>query len=111
MRMLIDMLSDIIDLVGEPAVLENLAEECTELAQAALKLARIERGENPTPKSKNECVQAVMSEYADVLACITILKELKWWNSQALFNMKIQKLERWMNRLEGVADVGKGDKG
>lgn len=36
---------------GEPALLEQLAEECSELAQAALKLARLERGENPTPKT------------------------------------------------------------
>lgn len=32
-----------------PALLEQLAEEAAELAQAALKYARILRGENPTP--------------------------------------------------------------
>ena len=29
--------------IGEPAMLEQLAEECTELGKAALKLARIHR--------------------------------------------------------------------
>ncbi len=37
------------DMIGEPAVYEQLAEECSELAKAALKMARILRNENPTP--------------------------------------------------------------
>ena len=37
------------------AVLEGLAEECCELAQAALKLIRATDGENPTPVSEEEC--------------------------------------------------------
>ena len=39
----------IIEEIGEAAMLEQLAEECTELAKAALKMARIIRKENPTP--------------------------------------------------------------
>lgn len=35
----------LIENIGEPAMLEQLAEECVELAHAALKLARVERGE------------------------------------------------------------------
>lgn len=38
-----------IEAIGSPAMLEQLAEEATELAQAALKAARILRKENPTP--------------------------------------------------------------
>lgn len=38
-----------IEYIGKAAMLEQLAEEAAELAQAALKCARIERGENPTP--------------------------------------------------------------
>ena len=49
----------IIEKIGEPAVLEQLAEECSELAQAALKYARKQRGENPTPKSFDECYDAL----------------------------------------------------
>ena len=37
----------IIEEIGEAAMLEQLAEECTELAKAALKMARIIRKENP----------------------------------------------------------------
>lgn len=40
--------------IGEAALLEQLAEECAELAHVALKMARIIRGENPTPKTLDE---------------------------------------------------------
>lgn len=39
----------IISKIGLPATLEQLAEEAAELSQAALKVARIIRRENPTP--------------------------------------------------------------
>lgn len=41
----------VMDQIGEPAFLLQLAEECSELAQAALKLVRKMGGENPTPKT------------------------------------------------------------
>lgn len=61
---------EVIRTLGEPALLEQLAEECSELAQAALKLARLERGENPTPKTEEECIAALKEEMADVGLCI-----------------------------------------
>lgn len=49
--------------IGTPAVLEQLAEESAELAQAALKLSRKLRGENPTQtkKKKKPAAPAVKS--------------------------------------------------
>lgn len=44
------MSDDILEMIGTAALLEQLAEESAELAQAALKMARKLRGENPTPK-------------------------------------------------------------
>lgn len=58
-----------IDIIGEPAMLEQLAEEATELAKAALKLARIERKENPTPVTKEEATLNLIEEYTDVMQC------------------------------------------
>lgn len=52
----------IVERIGEPAFLEQLAEECSELAQAALKTARKYRGENPTPKTIDECYDALQEE-------------------------------------------------
>jgi NTP pyrophosphatase (non-canonical NTP hydrolase) len=50
---------------GETACLELLAEECTELAHACLKLARKQRGECPTPATQLETVKAIHEEIAD----------------------------------------------
>lgn len=52
--------------IGKPAMLEQLAEECAELAQAALKFSRVLRGENPTPVSKEEAEKNLIEEYTDV---------------------------------------------
>ena len=41
-----------IEAIGSAAMLEQLAEESAELAQAALKAARILRDDNPTPGSR-----------------------------------------------------------
>ena len=58
-----------IEIIGKPAMLEQFAEEAAELAKAALKLARIERGENPTSITKGEATLAVIEEYTDVIQC------------------------------------------
>lgn len=41
------MPDDVLDMIGTAALLEQLAEESAELAQAALKMARKLRNENP----------------------------------------------------------------
>ena len=64
------MSNEILNKIGEAAVLEQLAEECTELAPSALQLARKIRGENPTPKSLEECKASLQEEAADVELCI-----------------------------------------
>ena len=47
------------DILPETEILAQLAEEASELAQAALKLRRALDGTNPTPKDIEECVRFV----------------------------------------------------
>ena len=61
------------ELIGDPATYEQLAEECTELAKAALKMARILRGENPTPVTSDECMANMVEEASDVVLCLNDL--------------------------------------
>lgn len=82
--------------VSEAALYEQLAEECVELAHAALKLARIKRGENPTPVSAEEAMDAVMEEYTD-LRLVAYVLEIGW--DVEVFE---QKLLRWHKRLVEV---------
>lgn len=89
---------EVIRSLGEPALLEQLAEECSELAQAALKLARLERGENPTPKAKIDCEAALMEEIADVHLCLGVISShFACYNK--LDDIEISKRERWAQRI------------
>lgn len=90
----------LIDTIGEPATLELMAEECVELAHACLKLARFERGENPTPKTKDECVRSVTEELADVWVTMGEITQVSWWDSP-MFNIQCNaKLKRMRERLK-----------
>ena len=90
----------ILDEIGEPAMLEQLAEEASELAQAALKLARKERGDNPTPKTKQQCVADLLQEIADVKLVMSCLQSLIWFNDDEINRIKSEKLMRWIQRLK-----------
>ena len=57
--------------IGEAAMYEQLAEECTELAQAALKMARYIRGENPVGKEFKELHDNFIEECIDVGICFS----------------------------------------
>lgn len=50
-------LCQVIEAIGLPAVLEQCAEELAELTQAALKMARKLRGENPTPMTHAQAAE------------------------------------------------------
>ena len=52
--------------IGEEPLLELLGEECSELTQAALKMARVKRGENPTPVTEDKAKENLIEEIADV---------------------------------------------
>lgn len=86
------------EMIGSPAMLELLAEECTELAQAALKLARKYRGENPTPRTEAECLQSLEEEIADVMTCIDQMGEIV--DMGTVKKVKEEKLDRWKKRMD-----------
>lgn len=83
--------------IGKPAVLEQLAEECCELAQISLKRARILRGENPTPKTITETDANFLEEIADVLNCISVIADELDMNE--VRNVQKKKLNRWKKRI------------
>lgn len=57
------------DRIGTAAMFEQLAEEASELCKAALKSARIIRGENPTPVTSRQASEDLREEYTDVIIC------------------------------------------
>ena len=82
------------DTIGEPAMYEQLAEECTELSHACQKLARILRGENPTPAHPEVVAKNINEELVDV---ILVASELGLNVDNELM---AKKRNRWRERLE-----------
>lgn len=84
---------------GKEYMLRQLAEECGELSQAALKYIRAVRKE--TPMRIDEAIEHLTEEIADVRLMIeavsdTVLSERDVDDVQAI---KEQKLDRWKKRL------------
>ena len=91
----------IVEHIGVPALLEQLAEECCELAQASLKMARKLRDENPTPKSIEDIRANLVEEIADVdICCAAIFTDTNLVGAKELLEMEKMKKERWQKRLE-----------
>lgn len=88
------------DILPKTEILAQLAEEASELAQAALKLRRALDGTNPTPKSMEECQKAFEEEYADVVNCIIALDCMDDAAFERMQKMQHEKEARWISRLE-----------
>ena len=80
----------------EPALYEALAEEATELAMAALKYARVLRGENPTHLKKDEVKNNLIEEFTDVHCVADVI------NLTVDPEIKSYKFHRWYERLKEV---------
>lgn len=90
-----------IEKIGEAAMLELFAEECTEAAQAALKLARIIRGGNLTPVTRGFAVKNLVEEYTDVRICA---KELGLHKDSATAKAKQERFARRWAEMEKLRD-------
>ena len=73
----------------------GLAEECSELAQAALKLRRAYDQTNPTPVDTDTAFEKLCEETADVLLYI----EQVTLPMPYVLEIKQRKLKRWQSRL------------
>lgn len=82
--------------LSDAAILEALAEEASELAKAALKLARILREENPTPVSFEEGLKNLEEETADVTLCI---KAIGLYENHQVDEIVKEKYRRLKERL------------
>ena len=72
--------------IPQDELLAQLAEECAELSQAALKLRRALTGINPTPVTVEEARKNLVEDAADNAEIYSIIR---------------RKKERWLKRLEG----------
>lgn len=89
--------------MSKAALLEQVAEECTELGHAALKLARKYRNENPTPVTEEEAYANLKEEWADMLLSMTVLDHYYNMDCNELKGIMDNKYARWNQSLEDAA--------
>lgn len=87
-------------MLPDEEILAQLAEEASEVAQAALKLRRAMTGINPTPKSLKDCVASLHSELGDLRNCLTVLGYTEMTVQRKIDAGRVEKLDRWAQRLE-----------
>lgn len=83
-------LCQVIEAIGLPAVL-------AELTQAALKMARKLRGENPTPMTHAQAAEHLHEELGDVRLCLKVLDVAMGGDNTTA--VEAEKLQRWLDRL------------
>lgn len=96
-------LDHIIDKLGTPellAQLAQLAEEAAELGKAALKLRRALDGKNPTPVSPADALRNVQEEMADVLLCVLSVG----LDEESAERTIRAKIPRWSGRIDHDPD-------
>ena len=89
-------------MVTEPEQLAALAEEASELAQAALKYRRTLIDGNPTPMTQRDAFHALLEELGDVAACLEVLNLEPSRNATINTTINIvrnTKIRRWADRL------------
>lgn len=91
---------EILEQTGEAAVLEQTAEECTELAHACLKMARKLRAESQTPAAEAEICERIHEELADLMTCVDVLINIPWINTKKVQEIQIRKARRWGERIQ-----------
>lgn len=84
-------------------MLAQLAEESSELSQAALKLRRALDDTNPTPMSIAECEENLIEEAADVLLCLYVCGfDTDGAEGVQMNQVAMKKFNRWIQRLEAL---------
>ena len=85
--------------IPQDELLAQLAAECAELSQAALKLRRALTGINPTPVTVEEARKNLVEETADVYNVMGLLLDAA--DNAEIYSIIRRKKERWLKRLEG----------
>lgn len=90
----------LIEVIGKPAMLEQTAEEATELAFACLKLARLYRGENEVyGRTEDELINNICEEFADIFVCLYELERSVIRDNQLIETYISAKKKRMKRRL------------
>lgn len=94
-----DTLRRIVGRLWPEEILCQCAEECSELAQAVLKMRRVLVG--TTPLTQSEARVLINEEVADVLNCVEALEAISFVDRGQVARIQAEKLGRWDRRTRG----------
>lgn len=89
--------------LGTLEILCQLAEEASELAQAALKLRRVLDKTNPTPVDFDTAYGNLLEEIADVEGAVKVLTLDR--KKEEIAKISSDKITRWAQRLKDTANT------
>ena len=84
--------------LSEEDILCSLAEEASELSQAALKLRRVLDKTNPTPVDFNAAYDNLLEEIADVEGAVKVLTLDR--KKEEIAKISSDKITRWAQRIK-----------
>ncbi len=87
-------------LTTTPELLCSLAEEASELSQAALKYRRTLVSGSPTPVQRNAAWNHMLEEIGDVLLCVQALDIDAYSGADDIEYSMEWKAARWLRRLQ-----------
>lgn len=87
--------------LSQAALYGQLAEECTELAKAALKMQRFINGDNPPRMTEKEITDNINEEMADVLVSLAALGFI---TNDAFDEALLEKPVRWAEHIKKEAE-------
>ena len=93
-------MSIITETLSKAVLLEQAAEECSELAAVCSKMARKLRGENPTPMETNDILAKLCEEAGDVTLCLMTLIDAGLLSQDSIDSVVMTKESRWEERLK-----------
>lgn len=98
----------IYEAMGAPAMMNQIAEECCELGQAALKYRRTLENDSPTPIGQKAAWAHLLEEVSNIMLCINELP-VKDDDAKIVIRQMVLKKARWKKRL-GIEDEKKPEK-
>lgn len=95
MKLYLQNIEYISDSISEHRLYEQLAEECCELAQAALKMSRYLQEEDSVAMTKEEIYSKLDEEMTDVFVCLDTL----YRRPNIDMELAAKKANRWKDRI------------
>lgn len=90
--------------LSDEDILCQIAEEASELAQAALKLRRVITGTNPTPVPLLDAAYSLIEEYGDVVGAFAVYANKNKCEDESVYETSNEfiksKFDRWAQRIK-----------